>query len=103
MRPLPADKLRFDACMEIRQAEIRHVVLHYRSPVPHRGRRNEPAFLPHVAEALARVRGVSVGHVGVSITYGIVMGLAASVGSLVPLFPMEGAAFRTEVEGFLAR
>jgi len=29
--------------------------------------------------------GVSVGYVGVSITYGIVMGLAASVGSLVPL------------------
>jgi L-rhamnose-H+ transport protein len=29
--------------------------------------------------------GVSVSYVGVSITYGIVMGLAASVGSLVPL------------------
>lgn len=36
--------------------------------------------------------GVSVGRVGVSITYGIVMGLAASMGSLVPLFQMEGAA-----------
>jgi L-rhamnose-H+ transport protein len=29
--------------------------------------------------------GVSIGYVGVSLTYGIVMGLAASVGSLVPL------------------
>jgi L-rhamnose-H+ transport protein len=29
--------------------------------------------------------GISVGYIGVSITYGIVMGLAASVGSLVPL------------------
>ncbi|MCC6353742.1 MAG: rhamnose/proton symporter RhaT [Verrucomicrobiae bacterium] len=38
--------------------------------------------------------GVSVGRVGVSITYGIVMGLAASMGSLVPLFQMGGAASR---------
>ena len=29
----------------------------YLAPVPHRGRRNEPAFLPHVAEALATVKG----------------------------------------------
>ncbi|MBD0401782.1 L-rhamnose/proton symporter RhaT [Flammeovirga sp. EKP202] len=33
--------------------------------------------------------GVSVEYTGVSITYGIVMGLAASMGSLVPLFQME--------------
>ncbi len=38
--------------------------------------------------------GVSVGRVGVSITYGIVMGLAASMGSLVPLFQVEGAVER---------
>ena len=35
--------------------------------------------------------GVSVGYVGVSLTYGIVMGLAASVGSLVPLAQMPDA------------
>ena len=35
--------------------------------------------------------GVSVGRVGVSITYGIVMGLAASMGSIVPLFQIENA------------
>ena len=29
----------------------------YLAPVPHRGRRNEPAFLSHVAEALADVKG----------------------------------------------
>lgn len=29
----------------------------YLAPVPHRGKRNEPAFLPRVAEALANVKG----------------------------------------------
>ena len=29
----------------------------YLAPVPKRGRRNEPAFVPHVAAALARIRG----------------------------------------------
>ena len=32
----------------------------YLAPVPMRGRRNEPAFLPHVLEALAKVRGWSI-------------------------------------------
>lgn len=36
--------------------------------------------------------GVSVPYIGMSLTYGIVMGLAASVGSLIPLFQMENAA-----------
>jgi TatD DNase family protein len=31
----------------------------YLAPVPHRGRRNEPAFLPATVAALARHRGVS--------------------------------------------
>ncbi|MGV8042090.1 MAG: TatD family hydrolase [Thermoanaerobaculaceae bacterium] len=30
----------------------------YLAPVPHRGRRNEPAFVRHVAEAVAKVRSV---------------------------------------------
>ena len=29
----------------------------YLAPVPHRGRRNEPAFLPHVAEKLGEIKG----------------------------------------------
>jgi TatD DNase family protein len=32
----------------------------YLAPPPHRGRRNEPAYLPHVAEALAAIKGWSL-------------------------------------------
>jgi TatD DNase family protein len=35
----------------------------YLAPVPHRGRRNEPAFVRLVAEQVARVRGVTLGDV----------------------------------------
>ena len=32
----------------------------YLAPVPHRGKRNHPALVVHVAEAIARLRGVDV-------------------------------------------
>ena len=32
----------------------------YLAPVPHRGKENTPAFIPLIAETLARVRGLSV-------------------------------------------
>jgi TatD DNase family protein len=32
----------------------------YLAPVPHRGKRSEPAHVPHTAEAIARARGVSL-------------------------------------------
>lgn len=35
----------------------------YLAPVPMRGRRNEPAYLMHVAEALANLKGISVDEV----------------------------------------
>ena len=32
----------------------------YLAPVPYRGRRNEPAYLPHVLEKLCEVKGWSM-------------------------------------------
>lgn len=44
-----------------------HVMLEtdapYLAPVPHRGKRNEPAYVPLIAEVLAQVKGVPVGEV----------------------------------------
>jgi TatD DNase family protein len=35
----------------------------YLAPVPHRGKVNEPSFVPHVAAMLAQIRGCSVEHI----------------------------------------
>ena len=35
----------------------------YLAPVPHRGKVNTPAFVPHVAEALAAIKGIDVAEV----------------------------------------
>ena len=40
----------------------------YLAPVPHRGRVNEPGFVPHVAEEIARLRGIDVADVEASTT-----------------------------------
>jgi TatD DNase family protein len=32
----------------------------YLAPVPHRGKTNEPAWVRHVAEEIARLRGISL-------------------------------------------
>jgi TatD DNase family protein len=36
----------------------------YLAPAPHRGKLNEPAYVKHVAEEIARLRGISVEEVG---------------------------------------
>jgi TatD DNase family protein len=38
------------------------------APVPHRGRRNEPAWVCHVVDALARVRGTTAADIDARIT-----------------------------------
>jgi TatD DNase family protein len=35
----------------------------YLAPVPHRGKTNEPAWVSHVAQCLAQIRGVSLEHI----------------------------------------
>lgn len=40
----------------------------YLAPVPHRGRRNEPAYLPRVAERLADIQGVSPDEIAAATT-----------------------------------
>ncbi|HQW20799.1 MAG TPA: TatD family hydrolase, partial [Rhodocyclaceae bacterium] len=40
----------------------------YLAPVPHRGQLNEPAYVLHVAEEVARLRGLSVEEVATAST-----------------------------------
>lgn len=35
----------------------------YLAPIPHRGKQNQPAYVQHVAEALAEIRNTSVEHI----------------------------------------
>jgi TatD DNase family protein len=48
----------------IREIDLKHIVLEtdapYLTPVPYRGKRNEPAYLKLVAEKLAEIKGVDV-------------------------------------------
>jgi len=52
----------------------------YLAPAPHRGKRNEPAFVRHVAEEIARLKELSVEEVG-----------QASSGNFFRLFQIERA------------
>lgn len=50
-----------------KKVSLDHVMLEtdapYLAPEPHRGKRNEPAYVPLIAEALAQVKGVSLDEV----------------------------------------
>ncbi|MCK4392092.1 TatD family hydrolase, partial [Candidatus Bipolaricaulota bacterium] len=35
----------------------------YLTPLPHRGKRNEPAYVHYVAEMVAQIKGIPVGEV----------------------------------------
>ena len=40
----------------------------YLAPVPYRGKLNQPAYVPHVAHEIARLRGVSVDEIATATT-----------------------------------
>lgn len=52
----------------VRGVKIEHLLVEtdcpYLAPIPHRGKRNEPAFVRFTAEAVARLKGLSVEDVG---------------------------------------
>ena len=52
----------------IKQVPLEQVILEtdcpYLSPMPYRGRRNEPSYLPYVAEALAQLHGMDRDDIG---------------------------------------
>ncbi len=52
----------------VRQVPIEHLLVEtdapYLSPVPMRGKRNEPAFVRHTAEAIAKIKGLTLDDVG---------------------------------------
>lgn len=48
----------------VEATDLSHIVLEtdcpYMAPVPHRGERNSSLFIPHIAEKIAQIKGVSV-------------------------------------------
>ena len=47
--------------------DVKHLVLEtdspYLAPVPHRGKRNEPSYIPLVAKRVAEIKNISVDEV----------------------------------------
>ncbi|MEM7173983.1 MAG: TatD family hydrolase [Bacteroidota bacterium] len=47
--------------------DLKHMVLEtdspYLAPVPHRGKRNEPAYLTHISAEIAKIKNVPIAHV----------------------------------------
>ena len=55
----------------------------YLAPVPHRGKRNEPAFVGHVAEKIAALRGVPAAELGAQVARNFEALLMPSLGPTV--------------------
>jgi TatD DNase family protein len=57
----------------IPHVDIRHIVLEtdspYLAPVPHRGKRNEPAYLPKIAQRVAQLLDISIQEVAEKTTH----------------------------------
>lgn len=56
----------------VAQMELSEMVLEtdcpYLTPVPHRGERNEPAYIPYICARIAEIKGVAVGEVAAATT-----------------------------------
>jgi TatD DNase family protein len=48
----------------VKEIDLKHLVLEtdapYLAPVPHRGKRNEPSYIPLIANVLAEIKQVSI-------------------------------------------
>ena len=58
----PQDHFRAAGCFEAKRVPLERMLVEtdspYLAPVPHRGKPNQPAFVKHVAEEIARLRGI---------------------------------------------
>ena len=56
----------------LKQVDLKHLVLEtdspFLAPVPHRGKRNEPAYIPLIAEKVAGIKGISLQEVSEATT-----------------------------------
>jgi TatD DNase family protein len=52
----------------VKHIDLEHIILEtdapYLPPVPHRGKRNEPGYVYHVAAFLAELRGQGIAEIG---------------------------------------
>lgn len=65
VEPLAASEVEPEIFKVIKNAPLEKILIEtdcpYLAPVPHRGERNEPGFVRHVAEKIAEIKGISVG------------------------------------------
>jgi len=51
----------------VKHTDLRHLLLEtdapYLPPVPHRGKRNEPAYIPHIAAKIGEIKGIDISQV----------------------------------------